>query len=160
MNIGCRNLSTEQKEKQPRSSSTIKLERKKDRALAVTASLAKVKKTSSVTLGKTTINWSSVSYQAPEEPECPHPLYKKLAALGQHCYSEHNNLCRFCRSTCPLALISVRGCATCCITRRGARISNLLGPVRGHRQPNGGWKLLGTVVNRQYIQQRRKGEGR
>lgn len=45
VNTDCRSRSTEQKEKQPRSSSTIELECKEDRALAVTASLAKVKKT-------------------------------------------------------------------------------------------------------------------
>lgn len=66
------NVSAQNKKKQPHSSLTIKLECKEDQALAVTATLANVKQNSSVTLGETTINWSSVSYQAQEEPKCPH----------------------------------------------------------------------------------------
>lgn len=46
-----------------------------------------------------------------------------------------------------------------CVVCQGAWTSDLLGTVRGHRQPNGGWESLGTVVNRQYIQQGRKEGG-
>lgn len=75
---------------------------------------------------------------------------QKLVALGQHCYSEHDKLCRFCRSACPPARqLSELCCAPQCLLWQ--HLSDLLGTGRGHQQPSGGWKLLGSVVSRQYI---------